>query len=62
MTPKSQEIRSCGPGGESVPTGLVWPSPEAEEKLREVRPLGSGERNGFPLDEGQGDILEGVKL
>jgi len=23
-------------GGESVPTGLVWPSPEAEEKLREV--------------------------
>jgi len=23
-------------GGKSVPTGLVWPSPEAEEKLREV--------------------------
>ena len=23
-------------GGVSVPTGLVWPSPEAEEKLREV--------------------------
>eukprot|EP00439_Symbiodinium_sp_Y106_P007916 s5269_g1.t1 len=23
-------------GGESVPTGLVWPSPEAEEKLREA--------------------------
>ena len=23
-------------GGESVPTGLVWPSPEAEAKLREV--------------------------
>ena len=27
-------------GGESVPTGLVWPSPEAEEKLREALVFG----------------------
>ena len=39
------------PGGESVPTGLVWPSPEAEEKLREVRVVGV-----------QGDILEDTKV
>ncbi|CAJ1446192.1 unnamed protein product [Effrenium voratum] len=29
-----------GQGGESVPTGLVWPSPEAEEKLREALVFG----------------------
>jgi len=31
--PRTVALRSAG---ESVPTGLVWPSPEAEEKLREV--------------------------
>ena len=41
-------------GGESVPTGLVWPSPEAEEKLREAE----GKRNGFlGFAEGQWIIL-----
>eukprot|EP00437_Effrenium_voratum_P007931 CAMPEP_0181436346 /NCGR_PEP_ID=MMETSP1110-20121109/20803_1 /TAXON_ID=174948 /ORGANISM="Symbiodinium sp., Strain CCMP421" /LENGTH=65 /DNA_ID=CAMNT_0023559913 /DNA_START=44 /DNA_END=238 /DNA_ORIENTATION=+ len=34
----SRQLRAVAlrAGGESVPTGLVWPSPEAEEKLREV--------------------------
>ncbi|CAJ1340066.1 unnamed protein product [Effrenium voratum] len=35
--PSSARLRvAMRGGGESVPTGLVWPSPEAEEKLREV--------------------------
>ena len=40
VAPSSPKTRSAKTlrrgGGESVPTGLVWPSPEAEEKLREV--------------------------
>eukprot|EP00438_Fugacium_kawagutii_P025406 Skav235442 [mRNA] locus=scaffold2206:44197:52166:- [translate_table: standard] len=35
-TPRSTPRTLRRGGGESVPTGLVWPSPEAEEKLREV--------------------------
>jgi hypothetical protein len=38
--PALRSVRSlntaCFGGGPSVPTGLVWPSPEAEAKLREV--------------------------
>ena len=44
MVSLSQKPSTSSAGGVSVPTGLVWPSAEAEEKLREAGAVGVGVR------------------